>query len=149
MSPNKKKINRELTVKSSTDNLAEIRKFVEESAEESGFSADVVKKISLSVDEACTNVIKHAYKYSPERDITVNTKLENSKFIITITDSGDKFDPNLVPEPNLREYHKKRKVGGLGMFLMKKLMDEVRYNTISGQQNQVILVKYLAQSNAN
>lgn len=149
MNSKKKKINKELTVKSSTDNLAEIRNFVEEVAFESGFSDEVVHKISLSVDEACTNVIKHAYKYSPEREISINTKFSNDKFTITITDSGDKFDPTLVPEPNLEEYHKQKKVGGLGMFLMKKLMDEVKYNTLSGNKNQVILVKYLAHSNAN
>ena len=144
MTSNRNNITKELTVKSSTDNLAAIRKFVEDSALESGFSKDTVNKISLAVDEACTNVIKHAYKYSPDRDITVHTQLEKSKFTILITDSGDKFDPNLIPEPNLKEYHKQRKVGGLGMFLMKKLMDEVQYNTLSGNQNQVVLVKYLA-----
>ncbi len=149
MSPKRNKINKELVVKSSTDNLAEIREFVENSAIESGFPSDIVQKISLSVDEACTNVIKHAYKYSPEREIKVNTKFEGTKFTITITDSGTKFDPNIVPEPDLKEYHQQRRVGGLGMFLMKKLMDEVKYHTISGDQNQVILVKYLAQSNAN
>ncbi|MDZ7766728.1 MAG: ATP-binding protein [Melioribacteraceae bacterium] len=149
MNSKKKKINKELIVKSSTDNLAEIRSFVKEAAFESGFSNEVVHKISLSVDEACTNVIKHAYKFSPERDISIKTEFSNDKFIITITDSGDKFDPKLVPEPNLEEYHKQKKVGGLGMFLMKKLMDEVKYNTLSGNQNQVILVKYLAHSNAS
>lgn len=149
MNSKKKKLNKELTVKSSTDNLAEIRSFVEEAARKSGFSDEVVHKISLSVDEACTNVIKHAYKYSSEREITINIKFSNDKFTITITDSGDKFDPTLVPEPNLKEYHRQKKVGGLGMYLMKQLMDEVKYNTLSGNKNQVILVKYLAQSNAN
>jgi serine/threonine-protein kinase RsbW len=136
-------ITREITVKSSTDNLAAIREFIQNSALESGFSQEIVSKISLAVDEACTNVIKHAYKFSPDREITVHTKLEKSKFTILITDTGDKFDPNLIPEPNLKEYHKQRKVGGLGMYLMKKLMDEVQYNTLSGNQNQVVLVKYL------
>ncbi len=137
-------ITKELVVKSSTDHLAEIRKFVENSASESGFSKDTVNKISLAVDEACTNVIKHAYKYSPDREITIHTQLEKTKFTILITDRGDKFDPNLIPVPDLQEYHRQKKVGGLGMYLMKKLMDEVQYNTISGNQNQVVLVKYLA-----
>jgi len=140
---NRNKIERELVVKSSTDNLAAVREFVENSARESGFSKDMVSKISLAVDEACTNVIKHAYKYNPDNNISVLTKLENSKFIISITDSGVKFNPQLVPEPNLKKYLEQHKVGGLGMYLMKKLMDEVKYNTLSGNQNQVILVKYL------
>lgn len=143
MTSNQGKIERKLVVKSSTDNLAAIREFVEVSAKESGFEKEVVNKISLAVDEACTNIIKHAYKYSPNNDIIILTKLEDSKFIISITDTGQNFNPQLIPEPDLKEYHKQHKVGGLGMFLMKKLMDEVRYNTLSGNQNQVVLVKYL------
>ena len=138
-----RKIEKELVIKSSTDNLAAIREFVQSSARESGFSDDVVSKISLAVDEACTNVIKHAYKYSPDNDIRILTRLENSKFIISITDSGHNFNPQLVPEPDLKKYIQQHKVGGLGMYLMKKLMDEVKYNTLSGNQNQVVLVKYL------
>lgn len=137
-------INKELTVKSTTNNLAIIREFVENVARDSGFSKEIVSKISLAVDEACTNVIKHAYKFSPDREIKILTQFNDSKLTIRITDSGDKFDPNLIPEPNLKEYHKQKKVGGLGMFLMKKLMDEVQYHTLSGNQNQVVLVKYLA-----
>lgn len=143
MTSKRNKIERELVTKSSTDNLAAIREFVENSARESGFSNDIVSKISLAVDEACTNIIKHAYKYSPDNEISILTKLENSKFTISITDSGQNFNPQLVPEPDLKKYLQQHKVGGLGMYLMKKLMDEVKYNTLSGNQNQVVLVKYL------
>jgi serine/threonine-protein kinase RsbW len=139
----KKKIERELVIKSSTDNLAVVREFIETSALESGFSEEVVKKISLAVDEACTNIIKHAYNYSPDNDIVILTKFFDSKFTVTITDTGQNFNPRLIPEPNLKEYVKQHKVGCLGMYLMKKLMDEVKYNTLSGNQNQVVLVKYL------
>ena len=144
MAGNPKKLKRELRVKSSTDNLAAIRDFVKSSAEESGFSNDTVGKIILAVDEACTNVIKHAYKFSSDREITVGINLRDSKFTISIVDQGSKFNPDIIPEPNLTEYHKQRRVGGLGMFLMKKLMDEVSYQTLSNNKNQVVLVKYLA-----
>ncbi|MEW5841922.1 MAG: ATP-binding protein [Bacteroidota bacterium] len=134
---------KEIVVKSTTDNLALIREFTKSSAEEIGFSDEVTGKIVLAVDEACTNIIKHAYKYSPNGDIYISMKFENAKFTISITDEGNHFDPNKIPEPNLREYYKQKRVGGLGMFLMKKLMDEVKYSTITGNKNQVVLVKYL------
>ena len=95
------------------------------------------------MDEACTNIVKHAYHYIPQGEITINIKSNKSKFKITITDSGSKFNPNEIEEPNLREYHKQKKVGGLGMFLMKKLMDEVNYHTLTKDRNQVVLVKYI------
>ncbi|NJD23105.1 MAG: ATP-binding protein [Melioribacter sp.] len=135
---------KELLVKSTTDNLAVIRDFIKSAANQSGFSEDSTGKIILAVDEACTNIIKHAYKYSPEGNILIKIKFNDPKFSISITDEGSHFDPNKVPEPDLREYYKQKRIGGLGMFLIKKLMDEVNYSTLSGNKNQVILVKYLS-----
>ncbi len=132
-----------MVVKSTTDNLALIREFTKSAAEESGFSDETTGKIVLAVDEACTNIIKHAYKYSPNGNINIGIKFEGIKFTISITDEGNHFDPNKIPEPDLREYYKQKRIGGLGMFLMKKLMDEVQYSTITGNKNQVVLVKYL------
>ncbi len=140
---NKKKLDNEIIVKSSTDNLSKIRTFTRKHAAGSGFDEDTVSKIILAVDEACTNIVKHAYHYFPQGEITINIKSNKSKFKITITDSGSKFNPNEIEEPNLREYHKQKKVGGLGMFLMKKLMDEVNYHTLTKDRNQVVLVKYI------
>ena len=136
-----KKFNLKLPLE--TANLELIRDFVSRIAQNMGFSDENIHRIELAVDEASTNVIKHAYKYSPDNDIRILTRLENSKFIISITDSGHNFNPQLVPEPDLKKYIQQHKVGGLGMYLMKKLMDEVKYNTLSGNQNQVVLVKYL------
>lgn len=136
---------KEIVVKSSTDNLSQIRDFTKNAAEYSGFSEDAVGKIILAVDEACTNIIKHAYKNSPEGEINLSIKLENGKFSISIIDHGTHFDPTGIPEPDLKEYYKQKRVGGLGMFLIKRLMDEVNYYTLTGNKNQVILVKYLSR----
>jgi serine/threonine-protein kinase RsbW len=140
----KKIFERELLVKSVTDNLALIRDFTKSAAAESGFSDETIGKIILAVDEACTNIIKHAYKYSPEGNIIISTKFKDGKFIISITDEGNHFDPDRIPEPDLLQYYKQKRAGGLGMFLIKKLMDEVKYSTLKGNKNQVILVKYLS-----
>lgn len=135
----------QIVVKSSTDNLAQIRDFTKSAAQKCCFEEDSVGKIILAVDEACTNVIKHAYKYSPDGEIIISIKFENGKFSISITDEGTHFDPTQIPEPDLREYYKQKRIGGLGMFLMKRLMDEVKYGTVAGNKNQVVLIKYLPQ----
>lgn len=137
------KINKELSVKSSTDNLSLIRDFVRETAEGAGLGSEITGKVVLAVDEACTNIIKHAYKYSPEGDITVKIHSDKNKISITIIDNGGQFNPDLVPVPDLRKLQRQRRAGGLGMFLMKKLMDEVRYSNLTDNRNQVELVKYL------
>jgi len=141
---NSQNINRELSIKSTTENLLQVRKFIREAALEAGIDEQNIGKIILAVDEACTNIIKHAYKYSPEGTIVLSLKANRKKIEIKITDDGEHFNPSSVPDPDIVEYHKQRKVGGLGMFLMKKLMDEVRYNTISRNKNQVILVKHVS-----
>jgi len=140
-----KKIEKELTVKSTTDNLVLVREFTRRAAIESGLPDDFTEKIILAVDEACTNIIKHAYKFSPDGDIFISLSIDSSKFVISITDNGNHFNPSLIPDPDIKQYHKQKKVGGLGMFLMKKLMDEVRYSTITGNKNKVELVKYLTR----
>ena len=138
-----KGLERVLIVKSSTDNLSVIRDFTKSSAAECGCTDEITNKIILAVDEACTNIIKHAYKFSPNGEIEVEIKLNKSKMVIDITDSGSHFDPNSVPNPNLIESQKQRRAGGLGIFLMKKLMDEVNYRILNDNRNQVELVKNL------
>lgn len=145
MNRSNKKFEKEFVVKSTTDNLAIIRDFTKKAAGDSGFSDETIGKIILAVDEACTNIIKHAYNFSPEGEITISIKFDTNKLTISITDEGKHFNPNSVPEPNIIEYYKQKKIGGLGIYLMKKLMDEVNYYTLSGNKNRVILVKYLTR----
>ncbi len=141
----KNKISRkELTVKSTAENLAVIRDFVKSAAEDRGFSQTAIDKIILAVDEACSNIIRHAYKNSPDGDIIVKVKSSDEKLTVEITDYGVDFDSTQIPEPDIKKYYRQHKVGGLGIYLMRKLMDEVKYNSVAGKKNQVVLVKYLA-----
>lgn len=141
---NKAKYNKELIVSSTTDNLAMIRHFINETANDIGLTEELKGKIMLSVDEACTNIIKHAYKYSSTGNINITVSVNKSQYKVTITDDGTHFHPEKIPDPDLVKYHQQKKVGGLGMFLMKKLMDEVVYKTLKNDRNQVVLVKYLS-----
>lgn len=134
----------QLSIKSRTENLSEVREFTERFARHVGFSDDIINKIILAVDEACTNIIKHAYKNSPDGDILISFTFEKNKLSISILDNGNHFEPYKIPEPDIKEFYKQKKSGGLGMYLMKKLMDEVIYSTSSGNFNQVTLVKYLS-----
>jgi len=133
----------ELTVKSKTDNLSVVRDFIQSYASKCGLMENEISKIVLAVDEACTNIIKHAYKYSPDGDINIRINCFKNKFVVVITDTGNHFNPELIPEPNLQTFQKEKRKGGLGIFLIKKLMDEVNYKNLSGERNQVELVKYI------
>ncbi|MGB5531318.1 MAG: ATP-binding protein [Ignavibacteriaceae bacterium] len=133
-------------VKSKTENLSVIRDFVSENALNAGIPMAKVEDIMLAVDEACTNIIKHAYKSSPEGEIIINIEYNKEKFTITIIDYGKSFEPESVPLPDLQKYYREHKVGGLGIYLMKSLMDDVKYTSIPGKYNQVLLSKNISGS---
>lgn len=141
---------KKLKVKSKTENLSIIRDFISSSAAEAGVKSDAIENIILAVDEACTNIIKHAYKSFPDGELIIKTKSTLSRFVVSITDYGKSFEPEMIPEPDLQKYYRQRRVGGLGMYLMKTLMDDVKYVSIPGKYNEVLLSKNIkvAQSNA-
>lgn len=137
----KTNIPKELVISSSTNNLAEVRSFVEMHTDEIKLDEKVVLHIALAVDEACTNIIKHAYNNSANEKIWIKIKATNKKINIRITDNGNPFDPSIIGEPNIAKSQKMKKGGGLGMFLIKKIMDKVKYNPKRGS-NELILIKY-------
>jgi serine/threonine-protein kinase RsbW len=131
---------------SRTDKLSEVREFVDAAARTFGFSEEDIAHIILAVDEACTNIIKHAYQYQKDKEIEISIFRSTQSFEIRIYDSGKAFNPSLIHPPDLKEQlgHKRR--GGLGVYLMKRLMDKVEYNFNPGKRNEVRLIKY--RSNA-
>ena len=141
MSIRKKNNTGQLRVKSKTENLSEIRDFVSNKALEAGIPQVTIENIILAVDEACTNIIKHAYKLSPEGEIIIKIDYDKEKFTVTIIDYGKSFQPERVPLPDLQKYYREHRVGGLGMYLMKSLMDDVEYISVPGEYNQVLLSK--------
>jgi serine/threonine-protein kinase RsbW len=134
---------RSLTIESRTERLIAVREFVSEAARTLGFSDEDVSKIALAVDEACTNVIKHAYRYDPGRDITVTVGTAENAFEVAIRDHGVQFDPTGVQKPDMKEYLTNFRRGGLGVYLMRSLMDRVEYSIKPGERNEVRLIKLL------
>ncbi len=133
---------KELIINSSTDNLSEVRAFIQAVWNSYGFDEKEGRSVVISVDEACTNIIKHAYHFDANKTIKIKVEKKRNKFIVKIIDTGSHFNPNGIPEPNIPERQKSKKGGGLGIYLMKKLMDEVKYSN-KGNKNELILVKYL------
>ncbi len=130
-----------LVITSRTENLSKVRDFINYHAVSAGFKSSNIQDIILAVDEAVTNAIKHSYSFDPDGEIKLEVEISNDEFIITITDKGKSFDPNSIPEPDIRQYHKEHKVGGFGLYLMKKFMDDVNYTSIPNNYNKVALKK--------
>jgi serine/threonine-protein kinase RsbW len=132
-----------LKVPSSTENLAMIRDFVNGIGTRAGLTLAEVAKLELAVDEACANVIEHAYGPDVIKEVSVRATLDEDAVQIDVVDTGKGFDPSTIPPKTLDELVAERKSGGLGMRLMRSLVDEVYYEVIPGQKNELRMIKRL------
>lgn len=130
-----------LTVTSELDKLEAIARFIRKAATDMGMDADSVYALQLAVDEACTNIIDYAYQRRSGQPMAIECREEHGKCIVVIRDRGRPFDPCCVPQPSVSGPISKRKIGGLGIYLMRKLMDDVRFSSDSANGNELTLVK--------
>lgn len=121
------------------EKLKEIQGFVSQACLKTPLSAKDLKSIQLAVEEACTNIIRHSYLFSPGQ-ITITVLTSQDGVALTIADQGRQFDPTQVPDQTLVQYMKTERKGGLGIQLVKKLMDQVEYKYENGE-NRLKLVK--------
>ncbi|MGD0092983.1 MAG: ATP-binding protein [Planctomycetota bacterium] len=142
----------EFVVPPETSCLAHLRKLVTDALNNASFSPAKVNLIALAVDEAVANIMEHGYGGDSGRaelqgaKIAVLLDLTPELLIITIRDKCVRFDPRSAPEVDLKEQIKTKKRGGLGVYLIKRIMDEVNYITRENSENELQLVKYLDDS---
>jgi len=122
-------------------NLGRIAEFVAERARLAGLDEARVYAIQMAADEACTNSIEHAYDEHTTGDIYVCCYVEGSDFVVRITDFGREFDPDLVPTPDVLAPLEDRNIGGLGLYLMRRLVDGIEFSFDPVHGNQVVMRK--------
>jgi serine/threonine-protein kinase RsbW len=110
------------------ENLDHVREFVAESAAECGLEPAAIYAVQLAVDEAFTNIVEHAYGGESNEKIECTCQLVGEGLEVTLIDCGKPFDPSLVPGPNLDAELEEREVGGLGLYFIFQLMDEVEFS---------------------
>ncbi len=132
-----------LHVPSSTENLSMIRDFVKSIGLQSGMGDMDVARLELAVDEACANVMEHAYDADETKEVSIRAIVDDFSVQIEVIDSGKGFDPAAVEQLKLEELVSAKRTGGLGMRLMKSFMDEVHYEMKPGVKNELKMVKWL------
>ena len=132
-----------IIIKSSTKNLHLVRDFVEQKASGMNIEQKVINQIIISVDEACTNVIKHTHKFNENKEIEIESEYRDNQFIVTIRYKGEAFDPTKKETPDMKEYFTKFEVGGLGIPLMKKSMDRIEFKHTKPDINSLTLIKVI------
>jgi len=121
--------------------LEQISEFIITQAQQAGFEPKDVYAIQTAVDEACSNIIDHAYGGEDLGTIVIKTNETDRALRIILKDKGKEFDPDDVPKPDIDSPLEIRKERGLGIFFMRKLMDQVIFEFSKEKGNKLTLVK--------
>lgn len=123
------------------DSLASISEFVTRAAEAAGLDARAVYAVQTAVDEACSNIIEHAYGGEGRGTIECTCRINDDGLTVILRDHGRPFDPTCVPEPDLHTSIEECTVGGLGLHFIRRLMDEVHFEYTPDSGNVLTMVK--------
>jgi serine phosphatase RsbU (regulator of sigma subunit)/anti-sigma regulatory factor (Ser/Thr protein kinase) len=129
-----------VTIPAQMSYLSQVRDFIEQIGRRFKFSDKIINSFKLVVDEACTNVIRHGYRDVKGGEIILKAIIRRQSLTIVMIDQGISYDPRQATTPDLAKYIQIGKKGGLGILMMKKLMDDVQYN-ITSRGNELRLTK--------
>lgn len=135
-----------LHVPSSSENLAMIRSFVGEVTYRAHLTEEESLLLAVAVDEACANVIEHAYGHDATKQVTVRAVLDDEAIRFEVIDQGRGFDPAMIEPKDPRQLVKERASGGLGMGLIRRIMDEVVYHIVPGEKNELRMMKRIRKA---
>ncbi|MBQ8759939.1 MAG: ATP-binding protein [Bacteroidales bacterium] len=131
---------RKLVMRNDIADIALLADFVEKLSEESQLPMDAGFKLNLALEEAVSNVMKYAYPEGEEHEITLTVKIDAGKMIFELSDTGKPFDPTMTEAPDVTLSAEERSIGGLGIFLVKNIMQSVEYHRV-GNRN-ILVMKY-------
>ncbi len=132
-----------LSLKNDPAEIARLAPLVAEFCARHGLAEATAAQLTLVLDEAITNIISYAFDDAGEHEISVRISLAPGALIAELVDDGRAFDPLQVAAPDLAAPLAERAVGGLGVHLMRRLMDDIRYHR-EGARNHLVLAKRIA-----
>lgn len=139
----------QITLPAELDSLIAISQFIATVAAACDLDSRTIWQIQLAVDEAATNIIQHAYPDDHAGELTLIWEWQAAAVTVMLRDQGRGFDPNDVPPPDLLSPLEERQVGGLGIYLMTRLMNEVHFHCDPQHGNVLTMVKYLHHETAD
>lgn len=129
-----------LRIEAELKNLSLIRRFVEEKVTALDADPDVIADVLLATDEATTNAIVHGYQDEPGI-IEIEVRQTGDALVIHVRDQAPPFDPTAVPPPDLSLPLEQRPYGGMGVHLIRQLMDEVTHRITPQGGNELTMTK--------
>jgi serine/threonine-protein kinase RsbW len=131
-----------ITIAADIDNLEMIQKFVRSQAEQCHLGQESTYDLMLAVEEAVTNVIRHGYDGSQDGLIHIGAIVDDDCLAIVIRDDARLFDPTTISGFDPSTPFSERRLGGMGIYMMKKSVDEVTHRPLPGGGNELTLVKF-------
>jgi len=130
----------EIAIPAQMSYMGQVRDFIEHIGAKYKYSDKIINSYKLVIEEACTNIIRHGYRDIKGGEISIKAIIRQQSLTIVILDQGISYDPRQAQTPDLEKYIQIGKKGGLGIFMMRKLMDDVQYN-ITSRGNELRLTK--------
>jgi len=131
-----------LILKNDLSELDRVMTFVTDLCLRNSIPPEIEYDLNLALDELVTNVARYAYPGGGEHHFTLQISLNNKEFVARLEDDGVEFNPTEYPLPDLDAPLEKRKEGGLGIFLVRQIMNSIEYQRVAGK-NVVTLRKIL------
>ena len=132
----------ELVMRNDTADIMLMAEFIDGLCEKYQLPMDVGFSLNLALEEAVANVMKYAYPEGEVHDIVLSVKLTDNRLMFKLIDTGKPFDPTIVPDADVNLSAEERQIGGLGIFLVRQIMDSVEYRRIDGK-NILTMIKLL------
>ena len=135
---------RHLTLHNDIGEIPQLAAFIDETAEEAGIDMAVAMSLNLAMEEAVVNVMNYAYPAGTVGTIDIDAECADGLLTFVISDSGTPFDPTQAGDPDVTLQAEDRAIGGLGIFLVRQIMDHIEYQYRDGK-NILSLTKNITQ----
>ena len=112
-----------------------------EAVQQRNYDAGSCFAIRLALEEALSNAFKHGNKNDPGKVVTLDCRVDGQSVVLDVRDEGRGFDPDAVPAPDLEADLEERAIGGLGLYFMRELMDEVHFEFTPDAGNVLTMIK--------
>lgn len=131
-----------MTIRADRSEIAKVTAAFAEFADAHALSASVRRSIHVALDEMLSNTLMHGFAGREGGEVTVETVLDTDRVCVTLTDDGRPFDPFAMAAPDTTLTTQARRIGGLGIHLVRHMMDEVTYHR-RADRNVLVLAKRL------
>ena len=136
---------RQITLPNDVQEVPQLNVFVDEVCEQAGFDMSTTMKLNLAIEEAVVNVMNYAYPAGEKGDVDIEAMINDEYLVFVISDSGTPFDPTAKAEVDTTLSAEERGIGGLGIHLIRQIMDTINYERVDGK-NVLTLRKKLTKN---